>query len=114
LFAWQSTSTGVGQNPPNYLGKCGDQTDWGQNNFGHYCNEDVNKAMTDLNSQPDADKQMQDMVTAEKDLWADAFGTLLFQFPDIVGYDSTKVTGVTDAPLSPTFLWNYWDWKSVS
>jgi len=114
LFAWQSTSTGVGQNPPNYLGKCGDSKDWGQNNFTHYCNEDVNKAMTDLNSQPDADKQMQDMVTAEKDLWADAFGTLLFQFPDIVGYDSTKVTGVTDAPLSPTFLWNYWDWKPVS
>ena len=113
LFAWQSTSTGVGQNPPNYLGKCGSSTTWGQNNFGQYCNDTVNKAMTDLNSQPDATKQMADMVTAEKQMWADGFGTLLFQFPDIVGYDSTKVTGVSDAPLSPTFLWNYWDWKAV-
>ncbi len=113
LFAWQSTSTGVGQNPPNYLCKAGSD-DWGQNNFGHYCSAVVNKAMDDLNSQPDATKQMEDMVTAEKALWGDAFGTLLFQFPDIVGYNSTTVTGVSDAPLSPTFLWNYWDWKTAS
>jgi peptide/nickel transport system substrate-binding protein len=115
LFAWQSTSTGVGQNPPNYL--CEDKatkTDWGQNNFTHYCNADVNKDMLALNVEPDASKQMALMVDAEKHLWADAFGTLLFQFPDIVGYNSNKVTGVTDAPLSPTFLWNYWAWKAVS
>ena len=115
LFAWQSTSTGVGQNPPNYL--CEDKatkTAWGQNNFGHYCNADVNKDMIDLNSQPDATKQMADMMDAEKHMWADGFGTLLYQFPDIVGYNSTTVTGVTDAPLSPTFLWNYWDWKTVA
>jgi len=57
---------------------------------------------------------MADMVTAEKAMWADGFGTLLFQFPDIVGYNSTTVTGVGDAPLSPTFLWNYWEWKTAS
>lgn len=113
LFAWQATSTGVGQNPPNYLCKAGSD-DWGQNNFGHYCSDAVNKAMDDLNSQPDADKQMADMLTAEKALWSDGFGTLLYQYPDIVGYNSTTVTGVGDAPLSPTFLWNYWEWKTAS
>ena len=117
LFAWQSTSTGVTQNPPNYL--CQDKTttpptDWGQNNFQHYCNKDVNTAMNSILSEPDATKQFQLLLTTEKNLWSDAFGSLLFQFPDIVGYDSSKVTGVSDAPLSPTFIWNFWEWKLAS
>ncbi len=114
MFAWQSTSTGVGQNPPNYLCKTGDEKDWGQNNFTHYCSADVNKDMIELNSEADPAKQMALMVDAEKHLWADGFGTLLFQFPDIVGYNSNKVSGVGDAPLSPTFLWNYWVWQTAS
>jgi peptide/nickel transport system substrate-binding protein len=115
LFAWQSTSTGVGQNPPNYL--CEDKatkTDWGMNNVQHYCNAEVNKNLIALNSEPDPDKQFQLMLNAEKQLWADGFGVLLFQYPDIVAYNSNKVSGVGYAPMSPTFLWNYWEWKTVS
>jgi peptide/nickel transport system substrate-binding protein len=114
LFAWQSTSTGVAQNPPNYLCKTGDQKAWGQNNFTHYCNEQVNKDMLDLQSQPDPAKQMKDMQDAEKQLVADGFGTLLYQYPNIIAYDSTKVTGVSNAALSPGFLWDVWSWKAVS
>jgi peptide/nickel transport system substrate-binding protein len=117
LFAWQSTSTGVTQNPPNYLcedTKATPPIQWGQNNFGHYCSKAVNDSMTAIQSESDPAKQYQDLLTTEKALWSDAFGTLLFQFPDIVGYDSTKVTGVSDAPLSPTFIWNFWEWKLAS
>lgn len=114
LFAWQSESTAVGESAANYLCKTGDVKEWGQNNFGHYCNADVNAAFTDLNSQPDTKKQFDDLLAAEKLLWADAFGSVLFQYPDIVGYNSSAVSGVSDAPLSPTFLWNFWEWKLAS
>ncbi len=114
LFAWQATSTGVGQNPPNYLGEDKDLgTKWGINNFGHFNNDTVNQTMQDLNTQKDPDKQFQDMLETEKQLWANGFGTLLYQYPDIVGYNSNTVTGVGDAPLSPTFLWNLWEWKAA-
>jgi len=113
LFAWQSESTAVGEAAANYLGK-DDSTDWGQNNFGQYYNADVNAAFIDLNSQPDPQKQFDDLLTAEKHLWADGFGTTLFQFPDIVGFNSNAVTGVGDAPLSPTFVWNFWEWRAAA
>lgn len=114
MFAWQSESTAVGEAAANYLGKIGDTPDWGQNNFGHYANQEVNDAFNDLNSQPDPKKQFDDLLKAEKSLWADGFGTTLFQFPDIVGFNSNAVTGVGDAPLSPTFIWNFWEWKAAA
>lgn len=114
MFAWQSESTAVGESAANYMGKDDATPDWGQNNFGQYYNKDVNDAFIDLNSQPDPQKQFDDLLTAEKHLWADGFGSVLFQFPDIVGYNSNAVTGVGDAPLSPTFIWNYWEWKAAS
>jgi len=110
LFGWASTSTGAGQIPPNFLGKIDGK--WaGQNNYGQYNNEDVNKWMTELNTTTDPAKQLDLITKTEKQAVDDGFGTILFNHPDIVGFDSTKVTGVQQMGLATSPLFNYWEWK---
>ncbi|MTD12921.1 ABC transporter family substrate-binding protein [Nakamurella sp. YIM 132087] len=110
LFGWQNTTTGVSQMPPNYLGNI-DGAWAGQNNFGHYNNEDVNTWMTDLNTTTETDAQVKLISDTEAQLVADGFGTTIFQHPDIVGFDSTKVTGVGSIPVVPAVFYNFWEWK---
>lgn len=110
MFGWSSTSTGASQIPPNFLGKIDGK--WaGQNNFGQYNNEDVNKWMNELNITSDPAKQLTLISETEAQLVKDGFGAVLFNFPDIVGYDSTKVQNVIKIALSPSPITNYWEWK---
>ncbi len=111
LFAWQNTNLGIAQIPPNYLGKDAVSKNYGQNNYGQFNNTQVNKDMTTLNITSDASKQLPLIISTEKQLVSDAFGTILYQYPDIVGYDSNKVTGVSSVPTSPGVFYNYWEWK---
>ncbi len=113
LFAWQNTNLGIGQIPPNYLGKNGGQ--WtGANNYGHYDNAKVNAEMNQLLITSDAAKQNPLIASTEKQLVTDNFGTILYQYPDIVGFDSSKVTNVSSIPVSPQLFWNFWEWKLAS
>ena len=41
---------------------------------------------------------------------SDAFGVSVFQFPEITGV-SKKMTGVSSISVSPTYFWNFWEWK---
>jgi len=110
LFGWSSTSTGASQIPPNFLGKVDGK--WvGQNNFGQYNNEDVNKWLNELNVTSDPAKQLELITNTETQLVKDGFGAVLFNHPDIVGYDSTKVQNVQEIALSPSPITNYWEWK---
>ena len=67
--------------------------------------------MTELNVTTDPAKQLDLITKTETQLVKDGFGTILVNHPDIVGYDSTKVTGVEQMALSPSPLHNYWEWK---
>jgi peptide/nickel transport system substrate-binding protein len=111
LFAWQNTNLGIAQIPPNYLGKDAVSKAYGQNNYGQFNNAQVNKDMTELNITSDPTKQNTLIESTEKQLVANAFGTILYQYPDIVGYDSNKVTNVSSIPVSPGVFYNYWEWK---
>ena len=110
LFGWQNTNLGISQVPPNYLGKEGGKF-VGANNFGHYNNDTVNKIMDELNVTADVTKQNAILLELEKNLVKDNFGTILYQYPDIVGFDSTKVSNVSSIPVTPTVFWNFWEWK---
>ena len=44
-----------------------------------------------LNVTTDVPTQNKLLQETEKQLVTDGFGTILYQYPDIVGYDSTKV-----------------------
>lgn len=49
-------------------------------------------------------------LDAEKILAEDAISIPLFQWPGLIAYNS-DLKGVNPSPLSPTFLWNFWDWR---
>lgn len=103
LFAWQSVSTTLTESQANYVKN-------GQNNFSGYYNPQVDKLFDQLAGTLDVDQQYQINAQAEKILAEDAFGTTIFQFPDLTIYDKTKVQNVSVSPLSPTYYWNFWQW----
>ncbi len=111
LFAWQNTNLGIAQIPPNYLGKDAVSKAYGQNNYGQFNNTQVNKDMTELNVTSDPTTQNTLIESTEKQLVTNAFGTILYQYPDIVGYDSNKISNISSVPVSPGVFYNYWEWK---
>ncbi|MES1169211.1 MAG: ABC transporter family substrate-binding protein, partial [Leifsonia sp.] len=106
LFAWQFTSLAV----------TGTQTQiqtGGGNNFNGYSNKDADDAFTKLTGEYDASKQQALLAQVDKDLWSDAYGVTLFQFPEVTAW-SDKVKNVSDNPLSPSVFWNFFDWTSTT
>jgi peptide/nickel transport system substrate-binding protein len=102
LFAWQSTSLAVTATMAQWQAGAG-------NNLNGYSNDAVNAAATELNGTYDKAKQLTLLQDIEKNLWADAYGVTIFQFPDVIAFNK-KIKNVSDAPLSPTVFWNYYDW----
>lgn len=103
LFGWQSTSTGVSESAANY--KTG-----GQNNYGRYSNAEVDGLLDALMVSTEAAEQQRLLEEVEKHLVNDAFGTTIFQFPEVTGIHN-GITGVSSIPLTPNFFWNFWEWK---
>ena len=104
LFAWQFTSLAV----------TGTQTQiqtGGGNNFNGYSNKDADDAFNTLTGEYDASKQQALLAQIDKDLWSDAYGVTIFQFPEVTAF-SDKVKNVSDNPLSPSVFWNFFDWTS--
>jgi len=104
LFAWQFTSLAV----------TGTQTQiqtGGGNNFNGYSNKDADDAFNTLTGEYDASKQQALLAQIDKDLWTDAYGVTIFQFPEVTAF-SDKVKNVSDNPLSPSVFWNFFDWTS--
>ena len=48
-------------------------------------------------------------LALEKMLIEDAVSIPIFQWPGVIAYNS-GLKGMNPAPLSPTYLWNVWDW----
>jgi peptide/nickel transport system substrate-binding protein len=103
LFGWQSTSLAVTSSQATF-----DTT--GGNNLNGYSNAKVDDLYTQLSGEYDRDKQTDILLDVEKELWEDAYGVTIFQFPGVTAYDSS-VSGVVPAPLAPMFFWNFWQWK---
>ncbi len=104
LFAWQFTSLAV-------TGAQGQLITAGGSNFNGYSNKDVDAAYKTLNTTFDATKQQALLAQIDKDVWNDAYGATIFQFPEVTA-SSNKVKNVSDNPLSPSVFWNYFDWTS--
>lgn len=102
LFGWQSTSTAVTESDANY--RTG-----GLNNYYGYSNKTVDGLFDDLQTETDPAKQAEIQLNVEKELWADAFGLTIFQFPAVNAWNS-KVTGVTPISISPTIFAGFWNW----
>ncbi len=106
LFGWQSKSTAVTESDANF--RTG-----GINNYGGYSNADVDAAFDKLATSVDPDEQYKLQLDVEKQLWADAFGTTIFQFPGIHAWNKDKLSGPAPISINPTIFYGFWDWKST-
>ena len=103
LFGWQSTSLAVTESDANF--RTG-----GANNFYGYSNPDVDALFDTLQTETDPDAQLAIQIEVEKLLWADAFGTTIFQFPGVNAWNS-EISGVEPISLSPTIFHGFWNWE---
>ncbi len=103
LFGWQSISTGVAESDATFRTK-------GQNNYGGYSSAKVDGLLNELQVATDPAKQKTILQDVEKQLVADAFSLPIFQFPEITA-SSNKLENVSSIALSPTYFWNFWEWK---
>ena len=103
LFGWQSTSTAVTESDANF--RAG-----GQNNFGGFANDEVDKLYDELQTETDPARQAEILGEVEKILVDEGFGLTLFQFPEVVAY-SDQLQNVKPMTVSPTMFWNFWEWE---
>jgi peptide/nickel transport system substrate-binding protein len=106
MFGWISTTTGLLNSEANYV------TD-GANNFYGYSNEEVDAAWEEIQVTTDADAQLELAAQVEAQLVEDAFGVSIFQFPEVLAWNSTYVSGADAIPLAPAMFYAFWDWQAV-
>lgn len=105
LFGWQSTNTMLLNGESNYV------TD-GQNNFSGYSNAEVDALWAKIATAPDdtTDEVRAWAAEIETHLFEDGFGLPIFQHPGVVAH-TARLQNVSTITLSPTVLWNFWDWQ---
>jgi peptide/nickel transport system substrate-binding protein len=107
LFAWVSTSTSVSSGQGIFSGGAG-------NNLSGYANTKVDALYKSLSTEFDPEVQKDLLTQVETLLWADAYGTTVFQHPGVTAYNKKKLSGVVPAPLSPNMFWNFWEWTPIA
>ena len=107
LFGWASTAVDVAGTQANFV-------TGGQNNFGGYSNTTVDALYDELQSETDPARQAELLIQIEQQLWADAFGTTIFQHPAITAFNANYVSGINDLSLTPYFFHNFWEWTAAS
>ncbi|MDP3890343.1 ABC transporter family substrate-binding protein [Nocardioides sp.] len=107
FFGWQSTSTAVTESQPTY-------GTGGLNNLIGYSNEEVDALFDELKVTTDPDEQLRIQIEIEKILFEDAIGITVFQFPAVAAWNTSRITNVEPAPLSPTIFHGFWNWEVPS
>ncbi|MDR0837138.1 MAG: ABC transporter substrate-binding protein [Propionibacteriaceae bacterium] len=103
LFGWQTTSLAVTEPKANFFST-------GGNNFGGFGNAEVDALYTELDSTIDEARQLEIVIGVEKLLVSEAFGTTIFQFPEISAY-SSDLKNASTISMMPTIFWNFWEWE---
>ena len=107
FFGWQATGLAVTQDSAIY-------TSGGGSNLVGYNNKTVDSQFTKLAASVDPAEQQTILNDAEKEMWKDAIGIPIFQFPAAVMWDKTKIDNVDPAVLSPTMFYGFWDWTPAA
>ena len=103
FFAWCPTSTSQTGTNANF------QSDGG-NNFIGYNNPLMDSTLKSLEQKLSASQITAKYLAAEKLLVSDAVTLPIFQHPAATAVNSA-LKNVKPAPLSPTLVWNFWQWK---
>ena len=86
----------------------------GINNLIGYSNKTVDDLFDQLVVTTDQAEQVKIQTQIEQQLYKDAIGITVFQFPSANISNKTRVTGLDPAILAPTMFYNYWNWKAPS
>ena len=103
FFAWCPTSTSQTGSNANF------QSDGG-NNFIGYNNPLMDSTLKSLEQKLTPAQITAKYLAAEKLLISDAVTLPIFQHPAATAVNSA-LKNVKPAPLSPTLVWNFWEWK---
>jgi peptide/nickel transport system substrate-binding protein len=107
FFAWSSTTTAVTADAAIY-------GPGGGSNLVGYNSKTVGGLFDKLAATTDANAQIPIQLDVEKELFKDAVGLPIFQFPAAVMSDKKKISGVDSSVLSPTMFYNFWNWKPAA
>jgi peptide/nickel transport system substrate-binding protein len=107
FYGWSSPTTGVTADQAIYA--TGQQS-----NFVKYSNKTVDKLFIPLLQPQDEAKQIELQTQIDTQMFKDAIGLPIFQFPAATIWNKTRVTGVTPALLAPTMYYGFWKWKVPS
>jgi peptide/nickel transport system substrate-binding protein len=103
FFAWQQTSTSQTQTNATF------QSDGGNMNTG-YKNAALDAILHSLEAKLSPAQITAKYLAAEKILMQDAISLAIFQHPAVTAVNSA-LKNVKPSALSPTLVWNYWEWK---
>ncbi|WP_336705375.1 ABC transporter family substrate-binding protein [Micrococcus terreus] len=81
----------------------------GQQNYGEYSNEELDKEWTTLASSVDPAVHAEQVKKIEKILWDDLFGIPLYAHPGVVAHDA-DLANVRDTATQSGALWNVEQW----
>ncbi|MBV9830671.1 MAG: hypothetical protein JOZ82_03685, partial [Marmoricola sp.] len=104
FFGWQANTTAV-------TGDVAIYTSGGGSNFVGFDNKNVDSLYTKLQETTDPNAQIPIVTDIEKEMWKDAIGMPIFQFPAAVMWDKTTVSNVNPIAFSPTMFYGFYDWK---
>ncbi|MCW2808604.1 MAG: transporter substrate-binding protein [Marmoricola sp.] len=107
FFGWQSTTPAVSADRETYATGT-------INNLIGYSNKTVDGLFDKLVVTPDETEQIKIQAEIEKQLFKDAIGLTIFQFPSANITNSTRITGEDPAILAPTMFYGFWNWKVPS
>jgi len=79
-------------------------------NFNGYSSPEVDAILDELAMSADPQMQRELLSKIDEQLWQDAYGVPLYQYPVVTAH-SDRVTGVRNSALDPGVFWNIWDWQ---
>ena len=107
FFGWESTTSAVSADQATYgTGEV--------NNLVGYSNKKVDALFDQLLVTSDQGEQIKLQTQIEKQLYADAIGIPIFQFPAANISNKTRVTDLNPAILAPSMYYSFWNWRVPS
>jgi len=104
LFAWNESTDAVSSAAARL------QSGSTISNFSHYANPVVDELLASLAVETDAGERATLLADIDAELWEDAYGVPLYQFPSLTAV-SDSVRNVSPSALSPGLTWNLWEWQ---
>jgi peptide/nickel transport system substrate-binding protein len=103
FYAWCPSSVSVTGTNANFLSD-------GSNNSLGFANSALDSILRSLETKLTPSQVTAKYTAADKILVAEAVSLPIFQHPSATAF-TTGLKGIKPAPLTPTLVWNYWEWK---